>query len=289
MFDCAVGIVSATGGYRRRPAWIPESNPGGESKLLPWVVAAAAAIDPVPSTRTSLRHMETQDVLELLEASRNERGIRHWEQAPSGSGGLKSFGIGLIELRKLAKRIGRDHQLARGLWATDVYDAKVISLLIDDPATITRQQAEKQVEELAAGQLTHVFASCDATLARTPFVVELADEWTRSDDVVRRICGYGLLYEISKFTGRKAPDEAYFLGQIAHIAETIHGERSNVRLAMGNALMGMGKRSAKLNAAALAVAEAVGPIEFESASGRCEPFDVVKHLTTARLKEKLRA
>jgi hypothetical protein len=56
---------------------------------------------------------------------------------------------------------------------------------------------------------------------------------------------------------------------------------------MGSALMGIGKRSAKLNAAALKVAKAVGPIEFESASGKCEPFDVAKHLTTARLREKL--
>ena len=31
----------------------------------------------------------------------------------------------------------------------------------------------------------------------------------------------------------------------------------------------------------------MGPIEFTSASGECEPFNVVKHLTTDRLKEKL--
>jgi hypothetical protein len=52
--------------------------------------------------------------------------------------------------------------------------------------------------------------------------------------------------------------------------------------------MGIGKRSAVLNEAALKVARDVGPIEFTSASGACEPFDVVKHLTTDRLKEKLR-
>jgi len=57
---------------------------------------------------------------------------------------------------------------------------------------------------------------------------------------------------------------------------------------MGAALMGIGKRSAALNEAALRVARDVGPIEFTSASGECEPFDVVKHLTTDRLKEKLR-
>jgi hypothetical protein len=51
----------------------------------------------------------------------------------------------------------------------------------------------------------------------------------------------------------------------------------------------MGKRSAELNAAALKVAEAVGPIEFESPSGRCEPFDMVKHLKSEYLERKLGA
>ena len=45
---------------------------------------------------------------------------------------LKSFGIGLTVLRKLAKQIGRDHELALQLWESDIYDAKIISLLIDE-------------------------------------------------------------------------------------------------------------------------------------------------------------
>ena len=39
---------------------------------------------------------------------------------------------------------------------------------------LTREQAERQVEQLHGGMLVHVFSSCDATLAKTPFVVELA-------------------------------------------------------------------------------------------------------------------
>lgn len=58
-------------------------------------------------------------------------------------------------------------------------------------------------------------------------------------------------------------------------------------MAMGLALMGIGKRSALLNEAALTVAQAAGPIEFTSASGDCELFDVAKHLTTERLRTKL--
>ena len=231
--------------------------------------------------------MTVSDVLALLDAERDERGIANWERLGTGTGGLRTYGIGLTRLRKLAKDIGRNRKLAQELWKTDVYDARVIALLIDDPAQITREQAEKQVEELTGGMLAHVFASCDATLAKTSFVVELADEWVRSDDPVRRDCGYGLLYEASKFSGKKSPSEEFFLAHVERISERIDREPEKVRLAMGAALMGIGKRSAALNRAALKVARRVGPIEFTSVSGKCDPFDIVKHLDNDRLKEKL--
>lgn len=231
--------------------------------------------------------MTVSEVLALLDAERDERGISNWEKLGSSTAGMRSYGLGLTRLRKLAKRIGRDRELALALWKSDVYDARVIALLIDDPAQITRDQAERQVEEVAGGMLAHVFASCDATLAKTSFVVELADQWVRSDDPVRRACGYGLLNETSKFSGKKAPSHEFFLAHVKRIADTIDGESEKVRLSMGTALMGIGKRSAALNEAALKVARNVGPIEFTSASGECEPLDVAKHLTTDRLKEKL--
>ena len=231
--------------------------------------------------------MTLSEVLDLLHAERDERGMSNWAKLNSGTPGMSSYGIGLTRLRNLAKRIGRNRELALALWKTNVYEARVISMLVDDPARMTLDQAEKQVEQLAGGMLAHVFASCDATLAKTPFVVELADRWVRSEDPVRHDCGYGLLYEVSKFSGKKAPNEGFFLAHVGRIAGTIGKEPEKVRLAMGGALMGIGKRSAVLNAAALEVARDVGPIEFTSASGECEPFDVVKHLTTDRLKEKL--
>jgi len=231
--------------------------------------------------------MTVAEVLALLNAERDERGMSNWKKQSSNTAGLESYGIGLTRLRALARRIGRNRELAQALWKTDVYDAKVIALLIDDPARITRDQAETQVEELAGGMLAHVFASCDATLAKTPFVVDLADQWVRSRDPVRRDCGYGLLYEAAKLSGKKAPAEAFFLDHVERIADRIATEPETVRLSMATALMGIGKRSAALNKAALKVARDAGPIEFTSTSGQCEPFDVVKHLTTDRLKEKL--
>ncbi len=225
--------------------------------------------------------MATADVLQLLESNKNERGIEHWNRRDDE---LKSFGIGLTVLRKLAKQIGRDHELAAKLWKSDTYDARVLGLLIDEPKKLTREQAEIQVEQLHHGMLSHVFASCNATLAKTPYVVDLSERWMQSDDPMRRQCGYTLLYEISKDKRKSAPGEDFFLGHIAHIRATHATETHMVRMAMGGALIGVGKRSKVINAAARVAAREMG--EIAGAPG-CEPLNVMKHLTSPYITKKL--
>ena len=77
--------------------------------------------------------MNHNQVIALLQENQNDKGIQKWMQNNSQDYSLKSFGIGLTVLRKLAKQIGRDHELALKLWESDIYDAKIIALLIDDP------------------------------------------------------------------------------------------------------------------------------------------------------------
>ena len=229
--------------------------------------------------------MNKAQVFELLEQNQNPRGIENWQKLTE-TGGLTSFGIGLTVQRKLAKQIGKNRPLAHELWATDNYDAKVLGLLIDDPKQITTEQAEQQVEELNSGMLRHVFSSCDATLAKSPVAFEVAKSWLNSDDEVRRSCAYGLIYELSKKKAKAYTDE-FFLSVISNINKNADKESKRVQLAMGGALMGIGKRNAELNRAALEVAERIGPIDFNEDGQKCDPFDVVKHLTSDYLKKKL--
>jgi 3-methyladenine DNA glycosylase AlkD len=228
--------------------------------------------------------MNKTEVMALLRAHKNERGIQSWNEHGRRKPKLRSFGIGLTQLRKLAKQIGRDHGLAQKLWSSDVYDARILGLLIDDPKQITRSQAEEQVEDLRHGSMAHVFASCDSTLGKSPLAVEVASAWMTSTDDMRRHCGFLLLYDVCKDKRKSAPDEAFFLERIAHIKGAIDGEKNFVKLAMGGALIGMGKRTARLNAAALKVARAVGPIPYDGTD--CEPLDLVKHLTSDYVRAK---
>lgn len=233
--------------------------------------------------------MTKAEVVALLEMNQNERGMLNWKKLGPDTAGLKSYGIGLTQLRKLAKQIGRNRKLAHKLWSSNIYDAKVIGLLIDDPAQVTREQAEQQVEQLQGGMLAHVFSSCGATLAKTPFAVDLAAEWTSSKDAARRSCGYALLYEASKDKKKSAPADDFFLGHIDRIQESIQGEHNWVKGSMLAALMGIGKRNRKLNKAAIKAAKAIGPVHVDYGNTSCEPLDVLKHLTSDYIKKKLYA
>jgi hypothetical protein len=230
--------------------------------------------------------MQKSDVLAYLKMHQDARGIANWESSKGASGGLNSYGIGLTKLRKFAKTVGTDPKLARTLWKSNVYEMKVIALLIDDPKTMTVEQAEAQVEQLHGGYLAHVFSSCDARLAKTSFVVELADRWIYSKDSVRRRCGYGLLYEIGKDKRRSAPEEAYFLAHIKRIEEIHPRASTDDLMAMAGSLLSIGKRTKELNKAALRVAKQIGPIDFDP-GGSCDPMDMAKHLTSPYVKAKL--
>lgn len=231
--------------------------------------------------------MTYDQVITLLEQNRDERGIAHWDKG--GVAGLKSFGIGLTKLRKLAKKVGRDHDLALRLWRSDVYDAKVMGALIDDPKKMTRQQAEAQVEEAGFWMLSHVFCTCDATLAKTSFVKDLAVHWTESADPVRRRCGYLLLYELAKDKKDKSLDDAFFEGYVDRIRTSIHAQENLVKDAMNASLLTIGQRSAGLHRRAIAAARTIGPVEVDYGDNGCQAVDVLEHLTGARIRKKFEA
>ena len=228
--------------------------------------------------------MTKTEVLNLLEENRDPRGEANWKAMGDRTGGLTSFGIGLTKLRAIAKQVGRDHDLALKLWNERNHDAKIIGLLIDDPKQLTRDQVEMQVDGALPGMLGHVLSSCDATLPKSPIAFDVAKSWMASKDPLRRSCGYGLVYELARDKKDKRLTDEFFLGCIETIRNTIAQEDNSVRVGMGGALISIGKRNKTLNAAAIKAAKAIGPIHFSDGDKKCEPMDVLKHLTSEYLR-----
>ena len=99
--------------------------------------------------------MNRSTVLAYLKKNQDARGIEHWKNHNKSA--LKSYGIGLTILRKYAKSIGRDAKLAKSLWNSDVHEMKIISILIDDPKTMT---IERKVKNKYAKAWTVAISAC---------------------------------------------------------------------------------------------------------------------------------
>ena len=53
---------------------------------------------------------------------------------------LRVFGVSMGTLLSLAKRIGKDHALAKALWESGWYEARMLAALVDDAHRVTRRQ-----------------------------------------------------------------------------------------------------------------------------------------------------
>lgn len=224
--------------------------------------------------------MTKEEVLKLLEANKDERGIKHWNRLQYGN--LSSYGIGVTQLKKLATQIGRDHQLALELWELPIYDAKTLATITDNPKEITEEQVNRQIKDTGFWMLCYSY--CSNLLAKTTFVQKKAEEWAVSKDDLLRRCGYLLLNHLAK--DNKNLDDAYFQPYLEVIEKTIQSEENFVKDAMNNALWMIGQRSKPLNARAIEIAKKIGKIEVDYGDNSCQAIDVLKHLTGERLRQK---
>src|SRR5262245_22341600 len=82
------------------------------------------------------------EVMEWLERkgskrTRDEQLTRYGITAP------KAFGVSVGTVQQLAKKIGKDHELALKLWDTGWYEARLLTAYIDDPAQVTAAQMDR--------------------------------------------------------------------------------------------------------------------------------------------------
>ena len=46
-------------------------------------------------------------------------------------------------MKQIAKQLGRSHELAEALWATDRYEARMLATLVDEPERVTPAQMDR--------------------------------------------------------------------------------------------------------------------------------------------------
>lgn len=156
-----------------------------------------------------------------------------------GIDSTKALGIPLPELRKIAKTIKKNHELALALWETNLHEARILASLVDDPAFVTEKQFDAWVNDFYSWDLCDQV--CGNLFDRTPFALEKAIEYSgREEEFVKR-AGFVLMAEYAVHD-KKAADEI-FINFFQIIEREACDGRNFVKKAISWALRQLGKRN----------------------------------------------
>lgn len=169
------------------------------------------------------------------------------------------FGVATGAMKPLKKRIGVDQPLAEQLWATDNFDAMYLAGMVADvgamsPADFDRWIADAYCALLADGVVA-------VTLAESDVAQDVAAGWIRGGDADAAAAGWACHEWLVGWRPDDFFDPEAIRALLRLAADTIHTAPARVQRAMNNTIVAIGVSYLPLHEEALAIADAIGPVQ----------------------------
>ena len=194
----------------------------------------------------------------------------------------RAVGVTVTELRRFARDLGHDHELAGALWASGVHEARLLASLVDEPALVSEAQMEAWVADLDSWDVCD--GVCGNLFDRTPFALDKAVEWSSREPEFEKRAAFALM--ASAAVHRKDLPDAAFASLLPVIRAQATDERNYVKKAVSWALRQIGKRSSGLNPLAIRTAEQIERIDSRAA--RWVARDALRELRSDAVQARLR-
>ncbi len=227
------------------------------------------------------KSLSYEEIIQLLEENADPDSLAG--MARMGITPEQAYGVRIPVLRKIAKKAGRNSELAKKLWGKNTRETRILACMIENPKTITEDQMEKWVLEFDYWEI------CDQCIMnlfdRTKFTMQKIYEWTKRDEEYVKRAGFALIARVAWSDKSKSNEE--ILEFLPLIIREAKDERNMVKKAVNWALRQIGKRNLNLNKEAIKVSKEI--LEMESKSAKWIASDALKELTSEAIQKKLEA
>ena len=223
--------------------------------------------------------MQYREVMAQVKSMGDPKNIKGMERF-----GIKTennFGNSVTALRKYAKKIGKNHDLAVKLWESGIRDARMVAACIEDPETVSEGQVDKWVKDLDSWDICD--HCCGHFFDKTPFAYKKVREWTKSYELFVKRAGFSLIAWLAVHDKKK--DDSEFVNFLKIIERESTDERKYIRKSANWALRQIGKRNIDMNKKALIVSNKIQKIDSKSAKWIAS--DAIRELTSEKVKQKL--
>jgi 3-methyladenine DNA glycosylase AlkD len=224
--------------------------------------------------------MNYVEILELLASRPDPRAVEG--MARYGIVAKKVYGgWSTPALKTLARQIGRDHTLARELWASEIHEARALATLIEEPGKVTARQMDAWAKDFDNWAVCD--GACINVFRYTPFAHRKCVEWSAQPQEFVKRAAFSLMAGLA-VADKTSSDEA-FLKFLPLIVCATGDERNMVKKGVNWALRQIGKRSAPLNRAALGACREIR--RLDSRAARWIASDAFRELQSPAVQKRL--
>jgi 3-methyladenine DNA glycosylase AlkD len=224
--------------------------------------------------------MTYDEVIARLKAEANPANVAG--MARYGISTTNTLGISIYSLRKMAREIKKDHELALKLWDSGIHEARILASFIEEPEKVTAAQLDRWVKDFDSWD---VGDQVSELISKTPHVLKKIHEWAGRDEQFVKRAAFSLIAEIAWYDKKLTDND--FEPFFTLIKNAATDERNYVKKAVNWALRNIGKRNKALNQRAIEVAREIQ--RTDSKAARWIAVDALRELTSEAVQKKIAA
>jgi 3-methyladenine DNA glycosylase AlkD len=231
-----------------------------------------------PGKKPSL-DAEVKDVITTLKslASKKWRDGMARYAIPSEN----ALGMSVSTIQKVAKEIGKDHELALALWKTNIYEARMLCAFIDEVDKVTAAQMDEWCNDFDSWAI--VDTVCFKLFDRSPLAWRKINQWAKKRGEFQKRAAFALLASVAAHD-KEAPTEN-FLKCLPLIEQAADDNRNFVKKGVSWALRAIGHRNSELHDAAVKLSQQLA--ESTNATTRWIGKDALRDITRPTVKKKV--
>jgi 3-methyladenine DNA glycosylase AlkD len=192
------------------------------------------------------------------------------------------FGVKVEDMKVIQKRVKKNYQLSKDLYATGNSDAMYLAGLIADETKMTKKDLTTWVKEAKSSNV------CDYTVpwiaAESSHGFEIGLEWIDSKESNIAAAGWSTLCSVVAIKPDAELDLAMLKSLLTRVEKEIHQADNHVRSRMNIFVISVGSYVAALTDLAIMVAQKIGPVNVNVGDTSCKVPSAVDYINKVKAR-----
>ena len=186
------------------------------------------------------------------------------------------YGVKVEDLKKIQKRVKKNHHLALELYDTGISDAMYLAGLIAEPDKMKKADLQKWVKAAYWHMLSEYTVPWVAS--ESPHGVELGLAWIDSAKEAIAACGWSTMASVASVRPDVELDLDLYAGLLERVEKKLPSAPNRVRYTMNGFVIAVGGYVVPLAERAKQVAKTIGQVDVDMGGTSCQVPDALAYI-----------